>query len=240
MYPFASKLVQPFTFAVLLLGVALVTLRCRRRERRRALTVALVAYVLLVLASLNTVTDVLLRPLEDRATPLAEPPRDVPAIVVLGAGGTHSLIRCGRAAQLYRPDIHKLVLVSGGRLDPADPIEAEKMRDWLVLLGVPASAIVLEPESQSTFENAVRSAAILRERGIGKVVLVTDASHMMRATACFRKQGIEVVQGPCDRINRDLPHGPDYYLPSAGAAKETDQALREWIGMAWYWLRGRI
>ena len=240
MYPFATNLVQPFTFSVLLLGIALVTLRCRRRERQRGLTVALVAYVLLVLASMNTVTDLLLRPLEDRAMPLGEPPRDVPAIVVLGAGGTHSLIRCGRAAQLYRPDIHKVVLVSGGRLDPLDPFEAEKMRDWLVQLGVPASVIVMEPESRSTFENAVQSAALLRERGIGKVVLVTDASHMMRAAACFQKQGIEVVPGPCERITKDRDHGLDYYLPSAGAAKDTDMALREWVGMGWYWLKGRI
>jgi uncharacterized SAM-binding protein YcdF (DUF218 family) len=240
MYPFATKLVQPFTFSVVVLGIILVTLRCRRRERQRGLTLALVAYAVLVLASMNFVTDFVLRPLEDRATPLGEPPRDAPAIVVLGAGGTYSLIRCGRAARLYRPDVHKLVLVSGGRLDPLDPIEAENMRDWLVLLGVPATAIVAEPDSQSTFENAVKSAAILRERGIGKVVLVTDAFHMMRATACFQKQGIEVVPGPCERITTDHPHGLDYYLPSAGAAKDTDRALREWLGMGWYWLKGRI
>ena len=89
-------------------------------------------------------------------------------------------------------------------------------------------------------ENAVHAAAILRERGIGKVVLVTDASHMMRGAACFRKQGIEVVAAPCERITKDRPHGPDYYLPHAAAAKDTEQALREWIGMGWYWLRGRI
>jgi uncharacterized SAM-binding protein YcdF (DUF218 family) len=239
-YAAAAKLAQPFTLAVVLLGVTLVTLRCRRRERQRALNVALAAYVLLFLASFSPVTQVALGTLEDRATPLEQPPPDVHAIVVLGAGGSHSLARCGKAAQLFRPDLHKLVVVTGGRLDPRDPFESERMRDWLVLLGVPASAIVLESDSQSTFENAVRSAAILRERGFGKVILVTDASHMWRASACFQKQGIEVVQGPCERITLDRPHGPDYYLPSAGAAKDTDQALREWIGMAWYWLRGRV
>jgi uncharacterized SAM-binding protein YcdF (DUF218 family) len=239
-YNIASKLVQPFTLSVLLVGITLVTMRCRRRERQRGLTVALVGYVLLWLACFNPVSHALLSPLEDYAPPLAEAPREVPTMVVLGAGGTHSLIRCGRAAQLYRPDVHKLVLVTGGRIDPSDPIEAEKMRDWLVLLGVPATAIVMEPESQSTFENAVRSAEILRERGIGKIVLVTDAAHMRRATACFQKQGIEVVPGPCERITKVTPHGPDYYLPSALAARDADSALREWIGMAWYRLRGRI
>jgi uncharacterized SAM-binding protein YcdF (DUF218 family) len=239
-YNIASKLVQPFTLSVLLVGITLVTMRCRRRERQRALTVALVGYVLLWLACFNPVTHAVLSPLEDYAPPLAEPPRDVSTMVVLGAGGTHSLIRCGRAAQLYRPEVHKLVLVTGGRLDPIDPIEAEKMRDWLIMFGVPATAIVMEPESQSTFENAVQSAAILRERGIGKIVLVTDAFHMMRAAACFQKQGIEVVPGPCDRIIKPSSHGPDYYLPSPYAAKDTNSAVREWIGMAWYWLRGRI
>src|SRR4029079_19640414 len=80
MYSFAAKLVQPFTFSVLLLGIVLITLRCRRRERQRALTVALVAYAVLMLASMNFVTELVLRPLEDRATPLAEPPHDVSAM----------------------------------------------------------------------------------------------------------------------------------------------------------------
>lgn len=240
MYNIASKVVQPFTFSILLLGVALVILWCRRRDRKRMLTVALVGYVLLWLASFSPVADALLSPLEDWAPELSEPPRDVPALVVLGAGGSHSLSRCGRAAQLYRPDVHKVVLVTGGRHDPLDPFEADKMYDWLVLLGVPATAIVKEPDSQSTFENAVNSAAILRQRGIGKVLLVTDAAHMRRAAACFQKQGIEVVPGPCERITKGRSHGPDYYLPTAYAAKDTDHALREWIGMVWYWLRGRI
>src|SRR5438876_12077909 len=98
-YNIAAKLVQPFTFAVLVLGVALVTLRCRRRERQRALTAALVAYVLLALASFNPVAHLLLSPLEDQTALLGEPPPDAPAIVVLG-GGKDSVRRCGRAAQL--------------------------------------------------------------------------------------------------------------------------------------------
>lgn len=239
MYPVLMKLAQPFTIGLVVLGVALIAVWRRKPERRRALGFAAFAYVLLVLASFNPVAHVVLAALEDQTAPLTEPPADVSALVVLGGGG-HSLARCERAASLYRPAIHALVLASGGHPDPNDPIEAEQMRDWLVRLGVPATVVVVESESNSTHENAVHCAAILRDRGMSKVVLVTDAVHMPRAIACFRKQGIDVVPAPCDRITDHRPRVPGYFVPSAGAAERTERGVREWLGMLWYWVNGRI
>jgi uncharacterized SAM-binding protein YcdF (DUF218 family) len=239
-YRFIVQLAQPYTFAIVLLGVILVVARRRYVGKRRALNLALLCYTVLLLMSLTPVSYLAYGSLEWRYEPLKAAPADVPALVVLG-GGSESLRRCERAAALFRPDVHTLVLASGGRLRADGPTEADDMRGWLVRLGVSPSAVVAEGEGQSTHENAVRCAAILRERGVGRAVLVTDAVHMPRAVACFRKQGIEVVPAPGEWMaQRTEWQLPEYYLPKAGSAAHCEYALREWLGLAWYWLRGRI
>ncbi len=63
-------------------------------------------------------------------------------------------------------------------------------------LGVPEEACVLEEESHSTAENARYSARILRERGVGRVLLVSDPYHLFRARQNFRLQGIDAIPVP--------------------------------------------
>ena len=54
-------------------------------------------------------------------------------------------------------------------------------------LGVPADRIVVESISTSTWENARRTAPLLRSKGVERILLVTDSLHMRRAEGCFRK-----------------------------------------------------
>jgi uncharacterized SAM-binding protein YcdF (DUF218 family) len=239
-YRFIVQLVQPYTFALILLGLMLVVVRRRDGGKRRARAVALACYTLLMLLSLSPVSHLAVGSLEWQYEPLTEPPGDVRAIVVLG-GGSASLPRCERAAALYRPEVHRLVVTSGGYGRADGPVEAEQMRAWLVRMGVAPSAVLVEGEGLSTHENAVRCAALLRERGVTRVLLVTDAVHMPRAAACFRKQGIDVVPAPCERLARSAEwQRPEYHLPKAGSAAHCEYALREWLGLLWYWLRGRV
>jgi uncharacterized SAM-binding protein YcdF (DUF218 family) len=91
-----------------------------------------------------------------------------------------------------------------------------------------------------THENAVESARLLRERGIRKVLLITDATHLWRAERCFLAQGIEVV--PCGAYYRtiDFEWSEWKFLPNARAARNTSRVLHEWLGLIWYRLRGWI
>jgi uncharacterized SAM-binding protein YcdF (DUF218 family) len=145
--------------------------------------------------------------------------------------------RCNHAAWLYRQGLHVPVIVSGHgtarRL-----IYADAMKALLVQQGVPAEMIITEGKARSTYENALYSAEILRQRGITRIALVTEAFHMRRAEMCFRKQGIQTVVAPCCfRSDEDEIEG---WLPSARAVMNNQDSLHEAFGMAWYWMRGRI
>ncbi len=125
-----------------------------------------------------------------------------PVIVVLGArvleGGVASgplRSRAERAVDLYRRGLADTLLFSGGVGD-FPPSEASLARDIAVSLGVPSGACILEEESHSTAENARFSARILGERGVRKVLLVSDPYHLFRARQSFRLEGIEAIPVP--------------------------------------------
>jgi uncharacterized SAM-binding protein YcdF (DUF218 family) len=112
------------------------------------------------------------------------------------------------------------------------------MRQVLRESGVPESLIWTEDRSTSTHENALYSAAILREHGIGTIVLVTEAQDMLRAELCFRKEGLVVIPYPIS-----FRHvGPllDELMPGWNAINRNERILHETVGLGWYWLHDWI
>jgi uncharacterized SAM-binding protein YcdF (DUF218 family) len=87
------------------------------------------------------------------------------------------------------------LVVSGGVTGPP-PAEAEVMRGLALELGVPDERVVVEDRAVNTFENAVYTGRIIRERGWRQVVLVTDSFHMPRALYVFRRLGLTAVGDP--------------------------------------------
>lgn len=147
------------------------------------------------------------------------------------------------AAHLYRAGRSSEVIVSGGQLFAvADaPSEAELVRDQLKLLGVPESSIVLETKARNTRENGLFARELLRERGTGKVLLVTSAWHMRRAVGVFRKLGVDVIPAPTDSFIPQLSSGiPFGWLPDVDALRVSTRCIKEWIGLGVYRMRGWI
>ncbi len=250
MYHAAAVLLRPLVLALLAVAVALAVL-WRRKESRRRLAALTAAFVVLTLLCLPVTAYLALGTLEWAYPPLSDRPSDVPVVVVLSGSlrsggprielGTDTLYRCIRAAELYRTAPGP-VLVTGGKVHPNDPGPplAVAMRDFLATLGVRPEDVIVEPESRTTYENAVESARLLKERGIGRVVLVTDASHLRRAAACFRKQGVDVVPCGCRYRALALHGGAADFVPDPGAAAGFEAAAHEWVGIAWYWVTGKI
>jgi uncharacterized SAM-binding protein YcdF (DUF218 family) len=255
MYRLLVELLQPFLLLYLLAALMLLNLWRKHREDRRRLLYATIPLFLLGLWCMPALSYLALGSLEWSYPPLKERPKDAQAIVVLSGYarpadsvrpqselGEDTLYRCLRAAEIYRQGDPCPVLVSGGVVDADSnkPACAPLMRDFLVQLGVPASNVIVEDLSSTTWENAVQSHKLLEKRGITRVVLVTDAMHLFRAVRCYRKQGIEVVPCGCryqaTEFEADLAH----FLPSAAGASGMQDAWHEWLGSAWYWLRGRI
>ena len=86
------------------------------------------------------------------------------------------------------------VLISGGLHYGRPPSEAALMANALLDFGVPTRW--QEGLSRTTWENATLSAPQLREAGVRRVVLVTQAWHMQRARWSFERQGFEVIPAP--------------------------------------------
>ena len=186
------------------------------------------------------------------------PSRDRPeacqAIVVLGgylrpADAVHpwpelghdSIARCRLAAELYDSGERCPVFVCGGIVaEPSETTIAAEMAGFLADLGVDPDDIRLEDRSRSTYENAVFVSAMLADASIDSVLLVTDAMHLPRSVFCFRHQGIETV--PRGSRYRATSFGFDWasFLPTTTAMAGWDEASHEWLGIGWYWLRGRF
>ncbi len=184
--------------------------------------------------------------------PIREPVR---AIVVLGGDvlppdevrkeaqlGPSSIYRCLQGAKVYHAHPDSLIVVSGGKVNPLrpGPPGAELMRDFLVQLDVDVEDILVQPKSRSTHEDAVHTAELLRARGIDSAVLVTEAVHLERGLRCFRAQGIDVIPSGCRYRASRFPGPLLGFIPRAYAAQRNEEVFHEWLGLAWYWLRGRI
>ncbi|QFU74639.1 YdcF family protein [Halioglobus maricola] len=171
------------------------------------------------------------------------------AIVVLGGGtrgDTHwssygdlnqAADRLLHAVDLYKSGKAPLVIVSGGAA-PGDRSEADIMEQILVVMGVPARAILKESNSRDTHENAVFSAVLLNGKNIDKIHLVTSAWHMRRAEPLFTRQGFEVIPAPTDYQRLVGAPAVPPFLPTVDDLARTTSALKEYVGYLVYRYRG--
>src|SRR4051812_44260018 len=114
------------------------------------------------------------------------------AIVVLGCRGSEALRRrLGIGLRLFEGGAAPLLVLSGGGSGPTP--EAELMRQAAISHGVPPTALLIDPVSRNTFENARETARLLSGRGLSSVVLVSDRAHLPRAALLFRLAGLRVA-----------------------------------------------
>jgi uncharacterized SAM-binding protein YcdF (DUF218 family) len=99
--------------------------------------------------------------------------------------------RLDRGIDLFRDGAAPLLLLSGGGSGPVP--EAEIMRRMAIARGVPEAALLVEPGSHDTVENARDTARLLNSRGEDSVLLVSDRTHLPRATLLFRLAGLRVA-----------------------------------------------
>ena len=158
-------------------------------------------------------------------------PADVTGIVMIGGAvdvhlthnrGQPSLNEAGERVTetlaLMRRYPGARVILSGGGSDIADAdhaalSESEVAKTALVEMGVAPERLELEEVSKTTCENAIESRRLANPAAGDLWILVTSASQMPRAVACFRKQGFDVVPFPVDYrtksgVRENLPCSP--------------------------------
>ena len=118
--------------------------------------------------------------------------------------------------------------------------EAVILNRWLERRGVASEQILIDADSRNTAENAIETAKIAKARGWKRVLLVTSAFHMPRSVLCFRKAGLEVVPVPADYYTFRESPGPEAWFPSMTSLELGTLAIKEYIGIAAYRLRGYL
>jgi uncharacterized SAM-binding protein YcdF (DUF218 family) len=130
--------------------------------------------------------------------------RPVDAIVVLGAAqynGRPSPVlraRLDHALVLYREAQAPLVVVTGGVGRGDTTSEALVGRRYLVAHGVPGEAVVAQDQGHTTMASMNAVTTWLRERGLRRVLLVSDPFHMFRLRLEARRTAIEAYTSPTE------------------------------------------
>ena len=227
MYRFAGELFQPFAFLILFTSLAFVFLCVTQRlALRRALPIALGLIGLWALSTPGA-ADIAVRSLESRYPPGSPTAGVVDAFVVLGGGvrsprdrhpelAESSIVRSVCTAKLYHRDGPLPIVVTGGSPSgPGGVAPSPLMGELLEFLAVDRRDIIIESESRNTLENARETAYILNQRGLRRVALVTEATHLPRAVMTFRAQGVEVIPTGCNyRTSAMRGEGMYRLLPS--------------------------
>jgi uncharacterized SAM-binding protein YcdF (DUF218 family) len=244
---FLDKLI-PLAFYPLglsiLLGLGGIALSLGGRRYASAITLSC-ALAILWLFSTPLVSRILLSTLEETNSQQRISSADVAILlggIIRGENDAgepdlnDSVDRVVKAAQLYRDGSVKCILVTGGTgTTPEAQLLARLLEKW----GVPKDAILIENRSRNTFENAVFSRLLWDAHQFRSGLLVTSASHMPRALRVFRRAGFTVNPVATDfRAQPYLMGGVLALLPDAQALENSTVAIKEWIGLGVYQLRG--
>jgi len=235
-----------------LIGAILLATRRAALGRR----LLMISAVLLAIAGFSPLGKLLLYPLEQRFSPW-DASRGAPdGIIVLGGGidpdlsavhGRAAFIRAAdrivAAAALARKYPNASILYSGGNANLiADDSakEADYAMSVLESLGIARERVTMERRSRNTQENAEFSKAIAKPSDGERWLLVTSAFHMPRSMGLFRKAGFAIEPYPVDWRVGGTANLPTFSPIAVDGLERTDTAVREWIGLAAYWITGRI
>lgn len=124
------------------------------------------------------------------------------AIVVLGAAeyrGRPSPVleaRLNHALFLYLKGRAPRIITTGGA--GGDPVftESTVARAYLARRGVPAEAIVVENEGDSTVHSIVAVAEIMRRMNLKSAIVVSDGYHIYRVKKMLEASGVRVYGSP--------------------------------------------
>jgi uncharacterized SAM-binding protein YcdF (DUF218 family) len=119
------------------------------------------------------------------------------AIIVLGTPADsdgnpapEQLARVTEAVHEYERGVAPRLIMTGGAARNHF-VEGQVMARTAQAEGIPASAILVEPEARNTLENACYSARIMKAHGWRSAEVVSTASHLPRAAIIFSSLPLE-------------------------------------------------
>lgn len=254
MFFYLSKLISAviFPYPLFLLISIVAALKLKASKFKYIYTTFLISILII---SSNTGFNFLIRPLEDRHPHVPLNSVEQSDVVVVLSGMVNPITRFPdrteflgnadriiAAKDLWANGKAKKILITGGTglLNQSIKPEAILLQQWLIDQGVSAEAIYVEEKSRNTAENAIYSARIISKMGWKKIILVTSAFHMARSVMTFRKAGVTVTPFPVDYKSNQIYRGPEVFFPGPSNLLYSSYAIKEYIGIVAYWLKGYI
>jgi uncharacterized SAM-binding protein YcdF (DUF218 family) len=127
-------------------------------------------------------------------------PADV--ILVMGAAeyrGQPSPVlkrRLDHAVELYQKKLAPYIMTTGGPGGDPSFTEAGVGRSYLIDRGIPAEAIIVEEQGDSTAMSLSASAEILRRMALRSCIVVSDGYHIFRVKRMLQQEGFTAYGSP--------------------------------------------
>jgi uncharacterized SAM-binding protein YcdF (DUF218 family) len=244
-----KKLITPFLIppGIIIIVLILAGLWAIRRKRYATAWAIIVLAAILWIVSIDPTANAIIRPLE---ADLAIPEHTRGDVIIMLGGGTFgptpdlsgygtpnagTMERLVTAARLYKR-LQVPIILSGGKVFKTGIASAKIAQRFLIDLGVPADALILEMRSRDTYENALFSKELCDRYHFTRPLLVTTGFHIRRALFCFDKVGLTVTPVPCGlRTGSKRKYHWYDLLPDANAMASFSAGVHEWLG--WYYSR---
>ena len=229
----------------------LCSLLLRRWLPRISNVLSLFFCAILLAGSFPSVTNTLVRQLENRYPVLQQVPDDTGLILVLGVGHIiaddkpiNSLLypvalsRLTEGVRLWKTGSARQELklaVSGAPSVPDTVSHAEMMSRMAIELGVPESSIVKFENTRDTEEEIKTAVDWLASNNLAdnQLVVVSTAMHLPRSAVLLKNHDVEYSMAPTEFTVSNS----GWKTPNAYSLLSLDRAIHEWVGMAWYQLK---
>lgn len=209
-----------------------------------------ISVLILVLVLSSSLSTFLIGWMENKFPVLHQVNQDSDIILVLGSGGvpdprlstfqrlsSSALQRTLEGVRLWKKDPNKM-LVFSSQGKPGFPSQAALYADVAKEMGVPKFNIRLIEKGVTTETEALDFISVFPE--INRIILVTSAAHMNRATRIFEAMGVSVIPAPTDFQVLEHPGGNRSRLwPSFEAFGKWNTLIHEWVGLLWVEFRVR-
>lgn len=232
-----SALILPPSSLVILAFVGLWLSQNRPKTGKNLVAASLICLLTL---SLPITGNALLQSLESTPPINNAQLHNIQAIVILGGGKNNNPPEYERQDTVSRWALERIrygaylqtrtgkpILVTGGApfggRSEADAMAEALQRDFH------AKDVWIESRSKDTAENAAYSASIMKEHGVNRVAVISQAWHLPRAIKLFEQQGMTVYPAPTGYTDEDN-ESVNRWLPSASALYKSAIGIKEYLG----------
>lgn len=244
-----AAFLMPIPLGLFLLLFALIFLL--KSSYKKAKIFLILGFLWFALISNQTISNMIIAPLENSHKALIDTPKGVEYILVLGNGhktneefaitsmlNTTAINRLTEGIRHYKNiknqgNSSKLI-VSGYAFD--DPnTHAQMQKKMAIILGVLEEDIITLDTPKDTKEEAIESKKIVDGK---KLILVTTASHMKRAAMIFEKEGLNIITSPTNHKYFVSTYPASYF--SSTNFQKVELAWHEYLGIIYSYLKGEI